>query len=130
MKNVMKYHLESEVAFCRDILSHEKKIPIPGLTKSWDISTIKNPESRGKFQNNSLLEKFLLQKKVAKLIPIPGLWDFWGFLFGIFSGISNSDPDPRISDLAQIKKSRSRFPGIRIWDLTTRKNPFPKPTLI
>ena len=36
MKNVMKYHLESEVAFCRVILSHEKNSDSginPGLSR-------------------------------------------------------------------------------------------------
>ena len=92
----MKYHLESEVAFCRDILSHEKKILIPGLTNSWDIPTIKNPESRGKFQNNSLLEKFLLQKESGEINPDPRALGFFGFstrgFFGNFKFRSRS-PD-------------------------------------
>ena len=62
MKNVMKYHLESEVAFCRDI------------------------SSRGKFQNNSLLEKFLLQKESGEINPDPRALGFLGFSTRGFCG--------------------------------------------
>ena len=56
----MKYHLESEVAFCRDI------------------------SSRGKFQNNSLLEKFLLQKESGEINPDPRALGFLSPESGFF----------------------------------------------
>ena len=73
-----------------------QKIPILRLTKSWAIPTIKNPESRGKFQNNSLLEKFLLQKESGEINPDPRALGFLGFssqsFFGNFKFRSRS-PD-------------------------------------
>ena len=82
-----------------------QKIPIPGLTKSWAIPTIKVPNPGENFKIIHYLRNSYSKKKVAKLIPIPGLWDFWGFLLGVFSGISNSDPDPRISDFRDFRSS-------------------------
>ena len=82
--------MKSELAFCRDIPSHEKKFPIPGIQNSRDIPKVKNPESRGFCVNP---ENKIPKNKIPRLEKYPGI-------FGIFH-----------SGFFDLFKSRSRSPG-------------------
>ena len=69
-----------EVAFCRDIPSHEK-IPNPGN---------KNPETRKNPTPADFSRIFEFQ------IPIPEILDFWDFALGIFPGFFDQDRNKKI----------------------------------
>ena len=73
LESRLVWSLGPEVAFCRDIPSHERKIPIPGMKKPRAIPKVKNPESQGFRENpgnkNPEIKKILILKKSR----IPGI---------------------------------------------------------
>ena len=104
----LKFHFNKSWLFV--VISHPtKKIPIPKVKNPENIpnNRDKNPKFRG---INPETKKFHSGFFRDLQIPIPGISGFF--------------------DLAQNKKSRSRFPEIGIRDLGSGKNPMPKPTLI
>ena len=77
---------QAEVAFCRELQTYERKIPIPGIKNSWDIPKIKNPGDNRDFSVFSNPD------------PDPE----------IFSRFSYPDPVPGISEFCDLAKNKKK----------------------
>ena len=119
-----------ELAFFRDIPSHEKKSRSRGSKNPGISRRSKIPKkSRGFCDNPGIKIPNFSGLFRAFPIPIPGISEFSGFctwdFLEFFRGFQIPIPIPGISGFFETLKSR--FTGFRDWG--SRKNPILKPTL-